>query len=186
MSVWREVGAGVFVRRYAFYDQNIVAVRGDGEVLVVDTRTTNEHARELIEELRRHPRLVGEALRIARELATEQREERTLQREDEARRLGGRESEPCARSREISEEGARRHPCRIVDVEDRVGIGGTGEERQELVALLAELGRWQALDTSLLELLFDPGIEHLTALADEQVPEVGGCVTGCLRRDLEH
>ena len=36
MSVWREVGAGVFVRRYGFFDQNIVAVLGDGEVLVVD------------------------------------------------------------------------------------------------------------------------------------------------------
>jgi glyoxylase-like metal-dependent hydrolase (beta-lactamase superfamily II) len=42
----------VFVRRYAFFDQNIVAVRGDGEVLVVDTRTTYAHARELQEELR--------------------------------------------------------------------------------------------------------------------------------------
>ncbi len=52
MSVWREVGEGAFVRRYAFYDQSIVAVRGDGEVLVVDTRTTYDHARELIDELR--------------------------------------------------------------------------------------------------------------------------------------
>jgi len=52
MSVWREVGDGVFVRRYAFFDQNIVAIRGDGEVLVVDTRTTYGQARELQEELR--------------------------------------------------------------------------------------------------------------------------------------
>src|SRR5437867_1454307 len=52
MSVWREVGDGVFVRRYRFFDQNIVAIRGDGEVLVVDTRTTYGQARELQRELR--------------------------------------------------------------------------------------------------------------------------------------
>jgi glyoxylase-like metal-dependent hydrolase (beta-lactamase superfamily II) len=52
MSAWNEVGAGVFVRRYEFFDQNITAIRGEGEVLVVDTRTTYEHARELQDDLR--------------------------------------------------------------------------------------------------------------------------------------
>jgi glyoxylase-like metal-dependent hydrolase (beta-lactamase superfamily II) len=52
MSVWREVGAGVFVRRYTFFDQNIVAVQGEGEVLIVDTRTTYAQARELVDDLR--------------------------------------------------------------------------------------------------------------------------------------
>jgi glyoxylase-like metal-dependent hydrolase (beta-lactamase superfamily II) len=52
MTSWREVGAGVFVRRYEFFDQNIVAIRGEGEVLVVDTRTTYEQARELQDDLR--------------------------------------------------------------------------------------------------------------------------------------
>ncbi|HET7677273.1 MAG TPA: MBL fold metallo-hydrolase, partial [Candidatus Limnocylindrales bacterium] len=52
MSVWREVGAGVFVRRYQFFDQDIVAVVGDGELLVVDTRTTYRQAEELQADLR--------------------------------------------------------------------------------------------------------------------------------------
>ena len=37
-----EIGDRVFVRRYAFYDQNIGVVLGDGEALVIDTRS---HAR---------------------------------------------------------------------------------------------------------------------------------------------
>ncbi|HET7677970.1 MAG TPA: MBL fold metallo-hydrolase, partial [Candidatus Limnocylindrales bacterium] len=48
----REVGAGVFVRRYQFFDQDIVAVVGDGELLVVDTRTTYRQADELQADLR--------------------------------------------------------------------------------------------------------------------------------------
>jgi glyoxylase-like metal-dependent hydrolase (beta-lactamase superfamily II) len=52
MSVWQEVGAGVFVRRYAFYDQNIVAVRGDDGFLVVDTRVTHRQADEILADLR--------------------------------------------------------------------------------------------------------------------------------------
>src|SRR5262245_47255211 len=53
MGDWNEVGEGVFVRRYDFFDQNIVAIRGDGRVGVVDTRTTYAQARELQEDLRK-------------------------------------------------------------------------------------------------------------------------------------
>ena len=51
---WTEVGDRVFVRRYRFYDQDIVAVLGgDGQTaLVVDTRSTPAQARELLDDLR--------------------------------------------------------------------------------------------------------------------------------------
>ena len=49
---WVEVGERVFVRRYAFYDQNIVAVLGRDEALLLDTRTTHAHAREILDDLR--------------------------------------------------------------------------------------------------------------------------------------
>jgi glyoxylase-like metal-dependent hydrolase (beta-lactamase superfamily II) len=52
MSIWSEVGPGVFVRRYAFYDQNIVAIRGDDGFLVVDTRLTHRQADEILGDLR--------------------------------------------------------------------------------------------------------------------------------------
>jgi glyoxylase-like metal-dependent hydrolase (beta-lactamase superfamily II) len=52
MSSWTEVGAGVFVRRYEFYDQNIVAVRGDDGFLIVDTRISHRQADEIIADLR--------------------------------------------------------------------------------------------------------------------------------------
>ncbi len=58
MGAWQEVGDGVFVMRYEFFDQDIGAVVGGGEVLVIDTRTTYAQARELLEDLRRltpHP-----------------------------------------------------------------------------------------------------------------------------------
>ncbi len=42
----------MFVRRYAFYDQDIVAVLGGDEALVVDTRTTLVQAREILGDLR--------------------------------------------------------------------------------------------------------------------------------------
>jgi glyoxylase-like metal-dependent hydrolase (beta-lactamase superfamily II) len=61
VSVWREVGDRVFVRRYPFFDQNITAVVGDGQVLVVDTRSTYAQAREIQDELRAltpHPWIV--------------------------------------------------------------------------------------------------------------------------------
>jgi len=51
-SGWTEVGDGVFVRRYPFYDQNIVAVLGADEALVVDTRSTYAQAREILGDLR--------------------------------------------------------------------------------------------------------------------------------------
>ena len=49
---WVEIGERVFVRRYRFYDQNIVAVLGRDEALVLDTRTTHLQAREIIDDLR--------------------------------------------------------------------------------------------------------------------------------------
>ncbi|MEA2520300.1 MAG: hypothetical protein QOF49_2380 [Chloroflexota bacterium] len=52
MSVWSEVGDRVFARRYAFYDQNIVAVLGDDGVLIVDTRISHRQADEILSDLR--------------------------------------------------------------------------------------------------------------------------------------
>jgi glyoxylase-like metal-dependent hydrolase (beta-lactamase superfamily II) len=52
MSVWSEVGDRVFARRYAFYDQNIVAVMGDDGVLIVDTRISHRQADEILSDLR--------------------------------------------------------------------------------------------------------------------------------------
>lgn len=49
---WTEIGDRVFVRRYRFFDQNIVAVLDAGEALVVDTRTTYPQAREILSDLR--------------------------------------------------------------------------------------------------------------------------------------
>jgi len=52
MTTWTEVADGVFVRRYRFFDQNIVAVMDRGEALVVDTRSTYAQAREILSDLR--------------------------------------------------------------------------------------------------------------------------------------
>ena len=49
---WTEIGDRVFVRRYAFYDQNIGVVLGDGAALVVDTRSTHAQGREILADLR--------------------------------------------------------------------------------------------------------------------------------------
>jgi glyoxylase-like metal-dependent hydrolase (beta-lactamase superfamily II) len=49
---WTEVGDRVFVRRYAFFDQDITAVLGGGSALVVDTRSTPAQAREILDDLR--------------------------------------------------------------------------------------------------------------------------------------
>ncbi|MDH4141823.1 MAG: MBL fold metallo-hydrolase [Chloroflexota bacterium] len=49
---WVELGDRFFVRRYAFYDQNIGVVLGRGEALVIDTRSTYVHAREILTDLR--------------------------------------------------------------------------------------------------------------------------------------
>ncbi|HEY5629438.1 MAG TPA: MBL fold metallo-hydrolase, partial [Candidatus Limnocylindrales bacterium] len=48
---WTEIADGVFVRRYAFFDQNIVAVVDRGEALVLDTRSTYRQAREILDDL---------------------------------------------------------------------------------------------------------------------------------------
>jgi hypothetical protein len=47
MSDWAEVGDRVFVRRYAFYDQNIGVVLGDAGVLVIDTRVSHANMAHL-------------------------------------------------------------------------------------------------------------------------------------------
>jgi glyoxylase-like metal-dependent hydrolase (beta-lactamase superfamily II) len=52
VSTWVEIGDRVFVRRYEFYDQNIGVMLGDGEVLVIDTRSTHVQAREILADLR--------------------------------------------------------------------------------------------------------------------------------------
>lgn len=52
MGGWVEIGDRVFVRRYAFLDQNIGVALGDGEALVVDTRSTHVQAREILADLR--------------------------------------------------------------------------------------------------------------------------------------
>src|SRR4051812_15224124 len=51
-GTWTEIGDRVFVRRYAFFDQNIVVVLGREEALVLDTRTTIPQAREILDDLR--------------------------------------------------------------------------------------------------------------------------------------
>jgi glyoxylase-like metal-dependent hydrolase (beta-lactamase superfamily II) len=51
-SRWTEVGDRIFVRRYAFYDQNIGVVLGRDAALVIDTRTTYPQAREILDDLR--------------------------------------------------------------------------------------------------------------------------------------
>lgn len=51
MTVWSEVGDRVFVRRYAFFDQNITAILGDDGVLIVDTRSTLAQADEILADL---------------------------------------------------------------------------------------------------------------------------------------
>ncbi len=49
---WAEIGDRVFVRRYAVFDQNIVVVLDRSEGLVVDTRSTSPHGREILSDLR--------------------------------------------------------------------------------------------------------------------------------------
>lgn len=49
---WVEIGDKVFVRRYAFYDQNIGVILGRAEALVIDTRSTYGQAREIQADLR--------------------------------------------------------------------------------------------------------------------------------------
>jgi glyoxylase-like metal-dependent hydrolase (beta-lactamase superfamily II) len=49
---WQEIGDRVFVRRYAFYDQNIGVVIGDDACLVIDTRISHRQAAEVKAHLR--------------------------------------------------------------------------------------------------------------------------------------
>jgi glyoxylase-like metal-dependent hydrolase (beta-lactamase superfamily II) len=49
---WVELGDRFFVRRYAFYDQNIGVVISGDEALVIDTRSTYPQAREIQDHLR--------------------------------------------------------------------------------------------------------------------------------------
>lgn len=53
MTDWLELGDRVFVRRYAFWDQNIGVVLSDGAALVIDTRMTPRQAQEIRSDLRR-------------------------------------------------------------------------------------------------------------------------------------
>lgn len=52
MGGWVEIGDRVFVRRYAYFDQNIGVVLGGDDVLVIDTRSTHVQAREIVADLR--------------------------------------------------------------------------------------------------------------------------------------
>ena len=49
---WTEIGDRVFVRRYEFFDQDVVAVLGGDGALIVDTRSTPAQAREILDDLR--------------------------------------------------------------------------------------------------------------------------------------
>jgi glyoxylase-like metal-dependent hydrolase (beta-lactamase superfamily II) len=51
-GIWTEVADRVFVGRYRFLDQTIVAVLGRDTALVIDTRSTPRQARELLDDLR--------------------------------------------------------------------------------------------------------------------------------------
>ena len=50
---WIELGDRVFARRYSFLDQQIGLVLGDGAALVVDTRSSPRHARDLRADIKR-------------------------------------------------------------------------------------------------------------------------------------
>ena len=53
MAGWVEIGDRVFVRRYAFFDQNVGVVLGGADgVMVIDTRSTHVQAREILTDLR--------------------------------------------------------------------------------------------------------------------------------------
>jgi len=52
MAGWVEIGDRVFVRRYAFFDQNIGVVLGGDGVMLIDTRSTHAQAREILVDLR--------------------------------------------------------------------------------------------------------------------------------------
>ncbi|HET7027627.1 MAG TPA: MBL fold metallo-hydrolase [Candidatus Limnocylindrales bacterium] len=49
---WIELGDRVFTRRYRFFQQQIGVVLGDGEALVIDTRSTGPQAEEILADVR--------------------------------------------------------------------------------------------------------------------------------------
>jgi glyoxylase-like metal-dependent hydrolase (beta-lactamase superfamily II) len=49
---WREVGERVFARRYTFLDQQIGAILTDDGPVIVDSRSTDAHGREIVADLR--------------------------------------------------------------------------------------------------------------------------------------
>ncbi len=51
VDAWVEIGDRFFVRRYAFYDQNIGLILGAGAALVIDTRSTYPQAREILADI---------------------------------------------------------------------------------------------------------------------------------------
>ena len=51
-QIWLEVGERVFARRYAFLDQQIGAILTEDGPLIVDTRSTHAHGREILADLR--------------------------------------------------------------------------------------------------------------------------------------
>jgi glyoxylase-like metal-dependent hydrolase (beta-lactamase superfamily II) len=52
VGVWREVGDRVFVRRYPFFDTNVMAIETPEGFVVVDTRTSHRQGQEILRELR--------------------------------------------------------------------------------------------------------------------------------------
>lgn len=52
MAGWTEIGDRVFVRRYAFFDQNIGVVLSGNDVMVIDTRSSHVQGREVLDDLR--------------------------------------------------------------------------------------------------------------------------------------
>lgn len=52
VGAWHEVGERVFTRRYRFLDQQIGAILTDDGPVIIDTRSTVLHAREILADLR--------------------------------------------------------------------------------------------------------------------------------------
>ena len=52
VGVWREVGDRVFVRRYPFFDTNVMAIETPEGFVIVDTRTSHRQGLEILRELR--------------------------------------------------------------------------------------------------------------------------------------
>ena len=118
MASWTEIGDRVFVRRYAFYDQNIGVVLGGDDVLLIDTRSTHVQAREIVDDLRTLTRDAGDA-----------------------RRRHARPFRPCLRQPRLpagDDLGPR--ALRRVHRADRRGAPGAGRRREaEIAADLAEV-----------------------------------------------